>query len=409
MASVLKQWPYLSTLFAPSVQAIDLEPVEVHDIEHNPEKCPRTLKHLLKANHVNHAILYHKLEFDNHMPHILSSAYLLGANHHQLNKIYEKEAEELEPWLDSPCELTQEDWKDYRGDRHYQRAFVDFFEDTVASRKYAYDWKKVVNDYMFEGDEPLINCVISGLGHPLIHLGYAFEMNNKEIAIESMSLASCQYNYMHKYTDSPSFIKPVPFSSTSPMELLNRMATDERFDGIFKERRFDNIEILFQKHEELVLEYWNSWDLSDPKRQFQESQNTAVNLLVATVAPGTHSYNFFLVHLLTTSHAVRILLSFIPTRLHVPLVRQWWLLVISVYAAQLRPKMDIDNINPGDNQSRLWNYVEDKAVNGPWATDAHFVKACRAMREMSNTWGDVHQRYLAAALRFVDDFRGWTF
>jgi hypothetical protein len=23
---------------------------------------------------------------------------------------------------------------------------------------------------------------------------------------------------------------------------------------------------------------------------------------------------------------------------------------------------------------KQWNYVDDKAVNGPWATDAHFVK-----------------------------------
>jgi hypothetical protein len=31
------------------------------------------------------------------------------------------------------------------------------------------------------------------------------------------------------------------------------------------------------------------------------------------------------------------------------------------------------------------------------------------MREAAGTWGDVHGRYLASAVRFVDDFSGWTF
>ena len=30
------------------------------------------------------------------------------------------------------------------------------------------------------------------------------------------------------------------------------------------------------------------------------------------------------------------------------------------------------------------------------------------MKEAAMTWGDVHERYLAAAVRFADDFEGWT-
>ena len=161
MSSLLKQVPVLGSWLAPRDKSIDLAPVEVHAIETAPEKRPRTLKHLLRANHANHSIFYHHLNFHNHMPHLLSSAYLLGASHHQLNRLYEKEAEELEPWTESPSEIVQSDWKDYRGMREYQRAFVDFFEDAVALR-HAYDWKKVVNEYMFEGEEPLVNSLVCG-------------------------------------------------------------------------------------------------------------------------------------------------------------------------------------------------------------------------------------------------------
>lgn len=144
-----------------AAQSIDLPSVEIHDVETAPEKRPRTLKHLIKANHVNHAIIYHNLQYHNHMPHILGSAYLLGANADQLQKIYDEESKELEAWKDSPAEVTDQDWRDFLGDKKYQRAYVDFYEDELAL-KFNYDWKKVADEYLFSGKEPLINGVIAG-------------------------------------------------------------------------------------------------------------------------------------------------------------------------------------------------------------------------------------------------------
>ena len=163
MASILSYVPLVNRLVGPrnEPKAIEIPPVEVHSVETNPDKRPRTLKHLLKANHVNHSIIYHNLQFDNHMPHALCSAYHLGAESHQLYHIYDEEAASLEPWKDSPSEVTEDDWRDYLGDKRYQRAFVDFFEDALAMT-YAYNWKKVIEKYMLEGDEPLINGLIGG-------------------------------------------------------------------------------------------------------------------------------------------------------------------------------------------------------------------------------------------------------
>ncbi|KAF6836807.1 hypothetical protein CPLU01_03388 [Colletotrichum plurivorum] len=388
-------------------QAIDIPPVPVHNVETDPDKRARCLKHLLRANHVNHAILYNDLRFHNHAPHILGSAYLLGATDRQLHAIYEAEAKELEPWEESPAEVTEDDWRDFLGDKRYQRAYIDFFEDSLALHC-GYDWKKVVAKYMFEGKEPLINGLIGGLGHPLIHLGYAYEVDNKEVAIEALGLTATNYDFFHRYLDEKKYTKPAPFSSKSTFELIKKLAKDERLDGLSKEPDVDNLEALFEKHEGLVLEYWNAWTITDPVKQFEESQELAVALLVATIAPGSHAYNFFTVHLLTTSHAVRILIPFIPAKFHVSLVRQWWLFTLSVYISLLRPEIDPDNVDK-DLKSRHWGHVEHEALNSRWATDAHFVKAIRAMKEAARTWGDVHERYLASALTFVDNFQGWTF
>ncbi|KXJ92314.1 hypothetical protein Micbo1qcDRAFT_61132 [Microdochium bolleyi] len=417
MDSILPYFSFLKRGVARSTAGggdgrIDLPSVEIHNVETAPDKRPRTLKHLLRANHVNHSLLYHDLRYDNHMSHVLSAAYLLGANADQLHTIYDAEAKELEPWQPSPGEVSLEDWRDSLGRKEYQRAYVDFFEDMLALR-HQYNWKKVVENFMFDGKEPMAHCLVAGLGHPLIHLAYAYEVDNKEVAMEALGLTAVQYNFMHKYLDDPSYTRPPPEGkgASSPLELLDRMSADSRLAKLFKEPSFDNLSQLFDKHEDLVLEYWNAWDISsNPTQQFQLSQEAAVSLLVATVAPGTHAYNFFTVHLLTTSHAVRVLLPLVPQQFQIPLVRQWWLLVIAVYASLLCPKIDPDYVRPGDLvKGRQWNYVVDKALNGPYATDAHFVKAVRAMKEAAQTWGDVHEHYLASAIRFVDDFAGWAF
>lgn len=192
--------------------------------------------------------------------------------------------------------------------------------------------------------------------------------------MEALGLAATQYNFLHKYSDDPSYTKPSSFKSSSPLELLTKMSDDKRLGDLFEEPGYDNLSTLFEEHVDLVMEYWNAWSLDDPKKQFQESQEAAVALLVATVPPGTHSYNFFIVHLLTTSHAVRILLPVIPSKFHISLVRQWWLLTVAVYAILKCPKIDPDYIRHRDVAGKQWNYVENQALNGAYSKDAHFVK-----------------------------------
>ena len=46
----------------------------------------------------------------------------------------------------------------------YQRAFVNYFEDELVH--HGYDWKRVVNGYLFEGNEPLFNSIIADRMYP---------------------------------------------------------------------------------------------------------------------------------------------------------------------------------------------------------------------------------------------------
>ena len=388
---------------------IKLPKVPTHSIEANSDKRARTLKHLLKANHINHSVIYNSLRFHNHTPHILSSSYILGADSDELNHIYEAESKHLEPWRDSPGEISQHDWRDYLGKREYQRAYLDFFEDQLV--RHGYDWQALLSEYLLQGKEPLINNMIAGLGHPLIHLGYASEMANRDVAIESLALGACFYNEWHVFLDDPKYSKPAPNPSDSLFTILDRVSHDPKFNGLSDHQGADNISVLLADEEMAgaALEYWNTWTLKNPKEQFAESQKLAVALLVAAQTPkkDDKSYDFFAVHLLTTSHAVRILLPTLPTKFHVPLVRQWWLFTLLVYIAQLRPKINIDLIKLVELEGRDWSYVTDKAVKGKYRTDAHYVKALRSMHEASKTWGDGNKFYLKAAVKMAEEFDGW--
>ncbi|PYH93783.1 hypothetical protein BO71DRAFT_399389 [Aspergillus ellipticus CBS 707.79] len=385
----------------------NLPPVKVHEIDTALEKPARALKHLLKLNHVNYAILYNERKFHNHAPHILSSSFLQGADADDLGRVFDAESKLLEAWTDAPGEISTDDWREYLARREYQRAFVDFFEDEVVRQ--GYDWKEVVTDYLFSGKEPLFNSIIADLGHPLIHLAYAFEFSSREVAMEALSLASTCYDGIHKYLDDPSYAQAESsYQSASLFEILTKVRADKRFHGLFGTPGGHNMEVISREHEGVLLNHWNAWKIENPVKQFRESQELAVAILTGTHSDRTsEQYDFFFVHLLTTSHAVRVLLPLIPAQFQISLVRQWWLLTLSVYIAQLRPEIDLDRIRGYDLAGRDWSWTAKKAVKGEFSTDAHYVKALRAFRECATTWGDSDSFYLKAAVRFGEEFNGW--
>lgn len=246
------------------------------------------------------------------------------------------------------------------------------------------------------------------VAHPLIHLGYAHELTSPTLIIEALTMGASCYNPLHKYIDDPLYsiptISPLTESSTSPFTLLQKLHSDPRFDDLFTDPGSANLALLFEKREKEILEYFNAWTMSDPKRQFEESQHAAVALLVAST---DKSYDFFLVHTLTSSHAVRILLPSLPVKFQIPLVRQWWLFTLAVYVAQLRPAIDLQRITKVALGGRGWGFVEKCALQGRGRFDAHFVKGCRSMREAARTWRDEDQFYLKAAVRFAEGWNGW--
>ena len=243
------------------------------------------------------------------------------------------------------------------------------------------------------------------MGHPLIHLGYAFEISSREVAMEALGLAATCYGDLHKYLDDPRYSnRPRRLETTSSLEILARLKCDTTFNNLFDAPGGDNMTVVFRDYEEQLLTYWNAWRLVNPTKQFEDSQQAATAMLIAS---GRTGYDFFIVHLLTTSHAVRILIPMVAPQFHLNLVKQWWLVTLAIYIAQLRPEIDVEGIKEYDTRGRDWDWVCKEAVSGKYSLDAHYVKAVRAMQEAANTWGDQDAFYLKAAVKFASEFDGW--
>ena len=402
---------------------IDIDSVTVHDVETSLEKRDRRLKHLLKLNHSNYSILWNKMRFHNHTPHILGSAYLLGGSADHLTEIYEHAGKEgNEPWEDAPGEIALHDYRDFLSKREYQRAWVDFFEDQLVDHEF--NWRKVAERFLFErGDKnsanpyPMFSCITAGLGHPLIHLGYAYELASREVGMEALGLvATCYDPKLAALLEANITSTSNGSEHTQPTEdifqVFAQTKADKRFDTDFSKLGDNNLSRLLSDKNLILmmLEHFNSWKIVDPKHAFEQSQRFATALLISTSpnAPiSGHGYDFFLLHILTTSHAIRIIIPFIQAEYHITLLKEWFLITLSLYIAQLRPTVTAQQVKDFDLNGRKWDDAVKLALESEHKYDEHYVKGVRAMKEAAALWGDDDKFFEKAAVKFATEFEEW--
>ncbi|KAG6180343.1 hypothetical protein E4U10_007547, partial [Claviceps purpurea] len=198
-------------------QAIPVPPVEIHFANRGRA---RFLKHLLKANHL-HDIRVQGLGVD-------CRSWKHG-RHRQPS------------WWTATGRTS---WETSR--TADQRAYLDYFVDKLAI-DYAYGWKKAVGHYLFPCEKPLVHgLIISELGHALIQLGLAYEVDSKEIAMEALALISVQNDFLYDYSSDSSLNKKSSISSDSILDLLDLMSKDGELDSLPDSRGFGDLESIFK-------------------------------------------------------------------------------------------------------------------------------------------------------------------
>ena len=379
------------------------------------------LDQLLQRNHDDYSILYNSLRFHNHSPHFLGATYLLGGSVKQLDAIYDDLVyrDILEPWKVSPGQIDLSNFRDYIGRKEYQRAWVDFFEAQLRAAGPNSSWQRLAVELILDCDSAaggtspaLLDGLFADVGHPLIHLGYAFELDSPLIATEALALVATCYDV--QLSSRLSSITRSPGRPTSNLlELFSQVHHDETLPT-FDYPGDDNLPSILrtEKHLNTIQAYLNSWDDQSIASGLVQAQKLASLVLIATSPQvGGHGYDFFLVHLLTTLHGARVLVPHFPKQHYPTLMRGWLFTAFLIYTTQNRPRLDPTYVTEYDLNGRNWQYVRRQALEGPHASDAHFVKACRALMEAPETSSQMDPQdqvwFLKCAVRFASEFRGW--
>ncbi|KAJ5177170.1 uncharacterized protein N7482_003047 [Penicillium canariense] len=394
---------------SPAACLQELDPVPILDGSVSPEEGNK-LEELLEEGHATTAPLRNpKLIFHNHLPHVLGSAYALGANIDQLDELYEHEikglvhSDDVEMPGDS---ITPPKWRDFLNRKSHTVEYVKFFDEEIRSHNN--DWKPVLEKYLFTDEEPLINGFVGGLGHPFIHLAYAWELQSSTVASEALSLGCTEYFGLHGLLDHYPPDNST-FKTTSLADVIKKVHDDERLDGLFTDPGITNMGVLLEKRFDVLLEHWNAWEATDPLQQLEHCCDVSMLLAFGTGSREL-KYDFFLMHTMTVAHAVRVLWHFLPKERHACILRQYALFVIMIYICQLKPTFDvhiIDSIDSVSLDGRDWDFVVSQALTHTWYKDAHFFKAVRGPKVFEKTYGTKDNFYLKAAAKFVDEFDGW--
>lgn len=394
--------------------------------------CPTSesrakLLQLLRANHLFYATLWNSRKFHNHTPHALISAYYLGADPVTLYRLYEYSSEDHDKWEeDSPAEITDDDWFEFVGNKQYERGFQDYFQEKITD-SLSFDWRAIARQYFVCEKTPdgpanpkiMLESLFGGLLHPLIHLGYAMELDDWEVASEALTLTAVSYRDFNFNLLKLTPFDKKPTKGSTALEILKDVRADSAFDGLFDLPSEGKIDELIAQFSSELSEYANRLVIGktsqDLINNLKELLGTSALILCATHRDSdAHKlpvYDFFLLHLFTATHATIEILenisleggvashSLFSLELQYELVQKLWLFFLILYIIQLRPTINALRITNPCNTSVLPPTAteptspEYKDLNdGVWANihhilfspdtkkfDSHVIKATRGL------------------------------
>ncbi|KAJ3147922.1 hypothetical protein HDU89_004996 [Geranomyces variabilis] len=366
------------------------------------------LQDLLLRNHRDHHIEYRDY-LSNHLAHHLAALYFLGANGKRLEECYAKH-NELEPAITEEERVTDDNWEQFLGGKRNFSGLVAYFTSQIAKQPLS----AVLSKYI----PRLIPGIHGAALHPLIHLGYACELDSPIIFAEA--LAYCTFAYLpvvHSTAEAN------PAGELTILEILDRVRCDERLNeetifgaGQGKRLGFQKkVARAVQNGSGVLAKYGSMWKQDvDPARALHELIK-AVTILLPTTCPVPESrpgaaaqMDFFLLHGLTSTYAVQQILQHHALRplfkdqpqLQNRLLREEWMSLLVVYVTQGRPAIDLTRQithHPGTVEE-AWDEITQMGIR---TNDEHATKAVHSLRhwrqQVSESEGE-QDIYLRAAL-----------
>ncbi|KAG6844980.1 hypothetical protein H0H87_001923 [Tephrocybe sp. NHM501043] len=364
----------------PSLPPSRLSPPHWPGTSHQSTNLLRTL---LKENHENNHVFFDPRGFHNHLAHYLLALWGLGADIDIINAAYAHDIVNQKPSYESPETINADNFNEFLGDERFYTAYRRFFTDAVKSKG---AWS-VLEEYVFDksanfgldGKGPqMLNRLLDGLLHPMIHVGYGVEFGLPGIVVEA-GLASAAVHQASATPILPSSLwSTTEFSAldsvtsrlpsalkfgnatSSPKNvhaftILARILKDARFAGA---NNYANINIFTQvieKHGEALHNYVNHWsyDSSNPEEAERKIEELVwTNIVIYGIGGWSKNKDFnadfFHMHLVTSALFLHSLVSKLQAPSQELLLRGYFVISLAWWIGRGRAEFDIEGFFAAD-------------------------------------------------------------
>ncbi|KAK0475744.1 hypothetical protein IW261DRAFT_1340087 [Armillaria novae-zelandiae] len=336
------------------------------------------LQNVLRDNHERWHIFFNDRRFHNHTTHHALAIWALGANKETIDAAYREDAGMQKPAIPSPSPITSGNFTSHLGDDKYFDAYMDFFKAKIQEKGTA----SVLEEFIFsdyanvdktagKSKQPaLLNRLINGLVHPLIHTGYGLEFGLPGMVVEGCLAQAAVHHDRLQPLFPPSFFTSSPAIDTLTEKTSSELALDEvphtqtekkgihAFDILARILADDTIEVPYgdedafaktlEANGEALSRYASQWtlDLSDPKevnRKVEELQwmNTIIYAIGGSQSGKKFNSDFFLMHLVTSSLFLPSFVAYLTPPSQALLLRHYMTVSIAWWVSRGRPGFDI--------------------------------------------------------------------
>jgi hypothetical protein len=282
----------------------------------------------------------------NHLPMALVALQALGADDGQLRTFASDYERRLEPAPNRATWPTGDDWTGRFGQREAYAPYLDLFSQWLAHEGAA--------DLLAQVLPRLMSGVGAAAFHGLIRTAHALRATHAGELTAGLAYWACRHLPLGALPSAPG-------RQSDPEPLLRRLRAGQSNAGLIFERMRDAAA--------------NDAELPAVVARLQVDEQTLPRLARLAARAYAHSGNFTALHLVTSAHALRLLLPFVDEPLVA--VRWYWqayacAVVAAGMTAQPQPAL------------QPWAQILPKALA---SDDEHVVKLVDSCREEEQAYG----------------------
>ncbi|KAJ1814192.1 hypothetical protein LPJ60_006118 [Coemansia sp. RSA 2675] len=353
---------------------------------------------LCARDYLENHIFINDRQFHSHLNHHILAVYSLGGSTKRLQEIFDINNSYRRPSLAmvDNVTITADNYTEYLVKEEYYPNFVAFYRRELAASNG--DFNSVVAKYFF--DPHIFPLAMSGLLHPFIQLGYGLEFKCQALIACALAQASTHRKQFSRALDTETFdeIRAGDLDGGNGLSLLDIMEL-MRIDPITDKITYDDDPYTEENRalsQTLAIKYAKLWSVGNSESSVREKSMEVMSVIAlvygSLTRPGYRPLlEFGVMHNLTSSYFLPILLDALPLDKKMRLLHAYAFTFIYIFATKgcpplhIPPELTLADTHRAESaesssSGNPWMEVIDKAIAN---NDMHVAKVVRALWRLS--------------------------